>query len=258
MQPWSMTVPTVSTKRGCINADGMHNSMMQLCVWLQVGGVLAELQAEQARLRQLCSEQAAAMQSLQRQAQQAAKYAALLSTCTVPQMACLFLTPSDPISLIEVLHLFLCFPSSSHVGSNMCMGCMRGMMQCMYTLSTMRTQLQDLHDAAVMCVNNDLVMCPCKSAVPLLVCRAHGIPEDHTQSDYHHKAGSHKSTDRPGQVPSRHWGPSAAEVGNHRTRSAPGKEKAQEEDSLDAFVVETRLVPVSLSQIPDQLLDHVS
>lgn len=51
----------------------MHNSMMQLRVWLQVGGVLAELQAEQARLRQLCSEQAAAMQSLQRQAQQAAK-----------------------------------------------------------------------------------------------------------------------------------------------------------------------------------------
>lgn len=42
-------------------------------VWMQVGGVLAELQAEQARLRQLCSQQAAAMQDLQRQAQQAAK-----------------------------------------------------------------------------------------------------------------------------------------------------------------------------------------
>ncbi len=50
-----------------------QNSMMQSFVWLQVGGVLAELQAEQARLRQLCSEQAAAMHSLQRQAQQAAK-----------------------------------------------------------------------------------------------------------------------------------------------------------------------------------------
>ncbi len=51
----------------------MQNSMMQSFVWLQVGGVLAELQAEQARLRRLCSEQAAAMQNLQRQAQQAAK-----------------------------------------------------------------------------------------------------------------------------------------------------------------------------------------
>lgn len=47
--------------------------MVQSFVWLQVGGVLAELQAEQASLRQLCSEQAAAMQNLQRQAQHAAK-----------------------------------------------------------------------------------------------------------------------------------------------------------------------------------------
>ena len=39
---------------------------------VQMGGVLAELQAEQARLRQLCSDQAAAMQDLQRQANQAA------------------------------------------------------------------------------------------------------------------------------------------------------------------------------------------
>ena len=38
----------------------------------QVGGVLAELQAEQARLRQLCADQAAAMQHLQHQADQAA------------------------------------------------------------------------------------------------------------------------------------------------------------------------------------------
>jgi len=84
------------------------------------------------------------------------------------------------------------------------------------------------------------------------------MPADHMQADHHHKAGSHKSTDRPGQTPSRHWGPSAAEVGDHRTRSAPGQEGEQEEDSLDAFVVETHLVPVSLSQIPDQLPDHVS
>ncbi len=84
------------------------------------------------------------------------------------------------------------------------------------------------------------------------------MPADHTHSDHHHKAGSHKSTDRHGQVPSRQWGPSAADVGDHSTRSAPGKDEEQEEDSLDAFVVETRLVPVSLSQIPDQLPDHVS
>ncbi len=84
------------------------------------------------------------------------------------------------------------------------------------------------------------------------------MPADHTQLDHHHKAGSHKSTDRPGHTPLRPWGPSAADVGDHRTRSAPGKEEEQEEDSLDAFVVETRLVPVSLSQIPDQLPDHVS
>jgi len=83
MQPWSVSLSTVPMKRGCINADQMQKSMMQQSmmqksmmqkfVWLQVGGVLAELQAEQARLRQLCSEQAAAMHSLQRQAQQAAK-----------------------------------------------------------------------------------------------------------------------------------------------------------------------------------------
>ena len=35
--------------------------------------MLAELQAEQARLREVCSQQTAAMQELQRQAQQAAK-----------------------------------------------------------------------------------------------------------------------------------------------------------------------------------------
>lgn len=84
------------------------------------------------------------------------------------------------------------------------------------------------------------------------------MPADHTQLHYDHKAGSHKGTDRLGHVPSRHWAPSAADVGDHRTRSAPGNEEEQEEDSLDAFVVETRLMPVSLSQIPDQLPDHVS
>ena len=48
--------------------------MSSLCnVFAKVGGVLAELQAEQARLRQLCSQQGSAMQDLQRQARQAAK-----------------------------------------------------------------------------------------------------------------------------------------------------------------------------------------
>lgn len=45
-------------------------------------------------------------------------------------------------------------------------------------------------------------------------------------------------------IPARHWD------------SAP--EEEEQGDSLDAFVVETRLVPVSLSQIPDRLPDKVS
>lgn len=45
-------------------------------------------------------------------------------------------------------------------------------------------------------------------------------------------------------IPARHW------------NSAPAEE--DEGDSLDAFIVETRLVPVSLSQIPDRLPDNVS
>ena len=55
--------------RQSLNLWGLY--WMGVC--MQVGGVLAELQAEQARLRQLCSQQAAAMQDLQRQAQQAAR-----------------------------------------------------------------------------------------------------------------------------------------------------------------------------------------
>ena len=45
-------------------------------------------------------------------------------------------------------------------------------------------------------------------------------------------------------ISARHW------------NSAPAVE--DEGDSLDAFIVETRLVPVSLSQIPDRLPDNVS
>lgn len=91
--------------------------------------------------------------------------------------------------------------------------------------------------------------------------RAHGMPADHLQPGHRHKAGpEHRSTDKGGQIPARHWGPSAAGAGAHEAGPAPKEEEEEGEmgDSLDAFVVETRLVPVSLSQIPDQLPDHVS
>ena len=48
-------------------------------------------------------------------------------------------------------------------------------------------------------------------------------------------------------IPARRWG-----------SQAEAAEEEEEGDSLDAFVVETRLVPVSLSQIPDRLPDNVS
>ncbi|KAL3137077.1 hypothetical protein ABBQ32_006662 [Trebouxia sp. C0010 RCD-2024] len=112
----------------------------------KVGGVLAELQAEQARLRQLCSQQAAAMEDLQRQAQQAA------------------------------------------------------------------TQ--------------------------------HGMPVEHFQ-----QGGSHKGRSEGDRGRKQHQGMPA------RRWNLPLEEEG-EGDSLDAFVVETRLVPVSLSQIPDCLPDH--
>ena len=90
--------------------------------------------------------------------------------------------------------------------------------------------------------------------------RAHGMPVDHLQPIHKHKAGSeHRSPDKGGQIPARHWGPTAAAAGDHEAGPAPEEEEEEEMgDSLDAFVVETRLVPVSLSQIPDQLPDHVS
>lgn len=55
---------------------------------------------------------------------------------------------------------------------------------------------------------------------------------------------SHEESKKLQGIPARHW------------NCAPAEE--DEGDSLDAFVVETRLVPVSLSQIPDRLPDHVS
>jgi len=133
----------------------------------------------------------------------------------------------------------------------------------MYALSSMRTrpnQLQFLNRTAVVCVVDELVMCPQEMHVS---CASTCVQGAWHASRPHASGPSSQgrlsqSTDRPGQTPSRHWGPSAAEVGDHRTRSAPGQEGEQEEDSLDAFVVETHLVPVSLSQIPDQLPDHVS
>lgn len=78
--------------------------------------------------------------------------------------------PKRPHLTHCVLHVFLCFPSSLHVGSNVCMGCISSMMQCMYTLSSMRTQLQFLHHAAVMCVNDGFGHVSIKYASQLCLC----------------------------------------------------------------------------------------
>lgn len=72
------------------------------------------------------------------------------------------------------------------------------------------------------------------------------MPAEHFQQDASHK-GRSEGDRRQGHhqgIPARHWNLALEEEG--------------EGDSLDAFVVETRLVPVSLSQIPDRLPDHVS
>ena len=81
------------------------------------------------------------------------------------------------------------------------------------------------------------------------------MPVDLLQSGYHHNARPYEGSEQHMQIPAWH--------GNQRAGSARGlsragpNEEQQEGDSLDAFV-ETRLVPVSLSQIPDRLPDHVS
>ncbi|KAL3148419.1 hypothetical protein ABBQ38_013873 [Trebouxia sp. C0009 RCD-2024] len=70
------------------------------------------------------------------------------------------------------------------------------------------------------------------------------MPAEHFQQDASHK-GRSEGDRRQGHhqgIPARHWNLALEEEG--------------EGDSLDAFVVETRLVPVSLSQIPDRLPDH--
>ena len=76
-----------------------------------------------------------------------------------------------------------------------------------------------------------------------LCCRQHGMPAEHFQDDASYKARMSEQDSKKHQgIPARHW------------NSAP----VDEGDSLDAFVVETRLVPASLSQIPDRLPEHVS
>ena len=77
-------------------------------------------------------------------------------------------------------------------------------------------------------------------------CRQHGMPAEHFQQDASPK-GRPEGDRRRGRIqgiPARHWNSAL--------------EEEEEGDSLDAFVVETRLVPVSLSQIPDRLPDDVS
>ena len=71
------------------------------------------------------------------------------------------------------------------------------------------------------------------------------MPAEHFQEDASYKVRRSQEDSKKLQgIPARHW------------NSAPVEE--DEGDSLDAFVVETRLVPVSLSQIPDPLPDNVS
>lgn len=80
---------------------------------------------------------------------------------------------------------------------------------------------------------------------PSLYRRQHGMPAEHFQADASYKVGrSDRDRKQHQGIPARHWD------------SAP--EEEEQGDSLDAFVVETRLVPVSLSQIPDRLPDKAS
>ena len=85
------------------------------------------------------------------------------------------------------------------------------------------------------------------------------MPADHLQADLHHQPGSghDRGAGRDQRIPARHWGPAAGAPGGQKGRTAQQEDEEEEGDSLDAFVVETRLVPVSLSQIPDQLPDHL-
>ena len=70
------------------------------------------------------------------------------------------------------------------------------------------------------------------------------MPAGHFQQDASPKGRPEgdRGRERHQGIPARHWNSALEEEG----------------DSLDAFVVETRLVPVSLSQIPDRLPDDVS
>ena len=73
------------------------------------------------------------------------------------------------------------------------------------------------------------------------------MPADHSQHGAFYKARPDRSRGQHQGIPAHHWGPAPEEDEGH-----------EQGDSLDAFVVETRLVPASLSQIPDHLPDNVS
>ena len=71
------------------------------------------------------------------------------------------------------------------------------------------------------------------------------------------KAGSERGAGRDPRIPARHWGAQATVPQGHKPAHASQEAEEEEGDSLDDFVVQTRLVPVSLSHIPDELPEHV-
>lgn len=83
------------------------------------------------------------------------------------------------------------------------------------------------------------------SSGSVTTCRRHGMPAEAFYEEHSHKARPDRSRGQIQGIPAKHRG------------LAPDEEE-EEGDSFDAFVVETRLVPVSLSQIPDLLPENVS
>ena len=81
------------------------------------------------------------------------------------------------------------------------------------------------------------------------------MPADLLQSSYHHNTGSHSSSEQHMQILAHHGSHSATSRWGTRNTGPHGEQG--EGVSLNAFV-ETRLVPMSLSQIPNCLPDHVS
>lgn len=80
------------------------------------------------------------------------------------------------------------------------------------------------------------------------------MPAEYSQWSAQHNCGTFRSSEQQQLIPARHdnlaRGPQWGQTG------LVANDEQEQGDSLDAFV-ETRLVPVSLSQIPDRLPDHV-